>query len=131
VGLLAVPLPLRVPGPSICSNRIRFFAGRRRTRYSRSGMSMPVHPARDLLDERLGEAAVAPLVLVRVLLQLFEDQAVRVRCGDPALDLRRVEGPLSVSSRLRPVCGSTCSTRSPSFRKTPFIRTSERTFTAS
>ena len=34
--------PLRVPRPSICSNRMRDFTGRRKTRNSRSGMSTPV-----------------------------------------------------------------------------------------
>ena len=34
--------PLRVPRPSICSNRMRDFTGRRKTMNSRSGMSTPV-----------------------------------------------------------------------------------------
>src|SRR5438093_10711668 len=34
--------PLRVPRPSICSKRMRDFTGRRKTMYSRSGMSTPV-----------------------------------------------------------------------------------------
>ena len=45
-------------------------------------------------DQRLGEAAVALLVLVGVLLDLLQDLAVRVGGGDLALDLGRVEVPL-------------------------------------
>ncbi len=73
-------------------------------------------------DQRLGEAAVALLVLVGVLLDLFEDLAVGVGDGDLALDLGGVEAaarlPAGRAARL-PVSGSTRSTCSPSLRKTP------------
>ena len=80
-------------------------------------------------DQRLREAAVLGLVLVGVALELLEDLAVGVGRGDLALDLgwrRRRARPPGGRAGLAPVSGSTWSTCSPSLRKTPFMRTSER-----
>ena len=45
-------------------------------------------------DQGLGEAAVLPLVLIGVALELLQDLAVGVRRRDLALDLGGVEGAL-------------------------------------